>query len=358
MEHVESFSALAVYVHNMDPVLLPIWGELKVRWYGLAYLLGFFGGYLLLKHLAKRGLFVLKEDQVADFITYAAIFGVFLGGRLGYLLFYTLPERGFHVLLEDPLLLLRVWEGGMASHGGILGLTIFAFVYARRKKVSWLGLGDGLCAVVTVGLFCGRMANFINGELYGRAGQGVAWLMKFPGAFLSFNPPSPESAHFQEAMSAAVVANPEELGEAWNVYHEQLADPAVAGFAARDFLEKVQASGRSHPEVMEAVAPFLEPRHPSQLYEAFLEGALLFAILWVIRIKLPQLKHGMITGMFFILYALFRVFVEGYREPDSSWVIEDVLTKGQFYSLFMVLLGIGFLAYAARKGRTFEERPT
>ena len=353
MELLSGFTTLAVWVNNLDPVLLDLWGPLKVRWYGLAYLLGFFVGFLLLRWLAKRNLFVLKEDQVGDFITYAAIFGVFLGGRIGYILFYTLPERGFGTLLEDPLVLVRVWDGGMASHGGIIGLVLFSLFYARRKKISWLGLGDGLCAVATVGLFFGRMANFINGELYGRASQGVAWLMKFPGSLVSFDPPSPESERFNEAMKDAVAANPEQLSGAWNQYQAQLADPATAGFAARQLLNEVQAVGREFPEVIEALSPYLEARHPSQLYEAFLEGALLFAIFWVVRLKFSRLKHGVITGLFFILYAVFRVFAEGYREPDSS-VIAGVLTKGQFYSLFMVLIGAGFLVYAFRKGKSFE----
>lgn len=342
---VEAASAVAIWVHNLDPVLLPLWGPLKLRWYGLAYLLGFVGGYYLLRHLARRNLHVLKPEEVGDFIAYAAIFGVFLGGRLGYILFYALPERGWGSLLSDPLQILRVWDGGMASHGGIMGLALFSLYWARRKKISWLGLGDGLCVVAGLGLFCGRMANFINGELYGRASSGVAWLMKFPAALTSFDPPSPESKNFVEAMRDAVAVDPSRLGGAWEAYTapEQV-------LSANGLLEEVLAAGRDNPEVTQALAPYLEARHPSQLYEAFLEGALLFGILWFVRVRFPQLRHGVLTGLFFLLYAIFRTFAEQFREPDSSWIIENVLTKGQFYSLFMIAIGAAFLVFGWRKG--------
>ena len=342
-------SASAVWVHNIDPVLLPIWGPLKLRWYGLAYLLGFAGGYFLLRHLARRGLYVLKESEVADFIAYAAIFGVFLGGRLGYVLFYSVPESGWGAVLEDPLQILRVWDGGMASHGGIIGLALFSLYWARRKQVSWLGLGDGLCVVAGVGLFCGRMANFINGELYGRVSSGVAWLMKFPHSLVAFKPPSPESKQFHEAMREAVATDPERLAGAWEAYagpEPQLSGPGL--------LEVVLAAGRENPEVTGALAPYLEPRHPSQLYEAILEGALVFALLWFLRVHYPRMRHGVLTGLFFILYAVFRIVVEGFREPDSTWVVENVLTKGQFYSVFMIVVGAAFLGYGLRKGGRLE----
>ena len=122
---------------------------------------------------------------MADFIAYAAFFGVFLGGRLGYILFYQIPKnnfQGWHELLADPLMVLRVWDGGMASHGGILGLMIFTWVYARKQKVSWTAVGDGLCVVAPIGIGLVRLANFINGELYGRVANGVSWAMKFPAS--------------------------------------------------------------------------------------------------------------------------------------------------------------------------------
>ena len=142
---------IATYVDNLNPVALPIYGELALRWYGLAYLMGFVCGFLFLRNLAKRGLWVLKPEQTGDFIAGAAMFGVFLGGRVGYILFYQLPKIGWAGLAHDPLLVLRVWEGGMASHGGILGMAIFIWFYAKKHQVTWTGLGDGLCVVAPLG---------------------------------------------------------------------------------------------------------------------------------------------------------------------------------------------------------------
>jgi phosphatidylglycerol:prolipoprotein diacylglycerol transferase len=320
----------ATYVHHLDPVLFHL-GKFALRWYGLAYLGGFLAGFLLLKHLAKRGLWVLKPEQAGDFIAAAALFGVFLGGRLGYVLFYQIldPARGWHTIAADPLSIFRVWEGGMASHGGILGLILFTWFYSRRKKVSWTGLGDGLCVVAPVGLFFGRIANFINGELYGRVGHGVSWAMKFPLALNDAK--APESARFADAYQAASEVAPD-----------------LVNVPDRDVFESLLAANRQLPEVRHAIEPYLEPRHPSQLYEAALEGLLLLAILWTVRVKFPKAPHGLLTGLFFGCYALFRIFAEQFREPDASWVVEGVVTKGQFLSFFMFLFAAAFLIKAWR----------
>ena len=311
----------ATYVHDLNPVLWRITDAIQLRWYGLAYLFGFVAGFLLLRHLARRGLWVLKPEQTGDFIAAAALLGVFLGGRLGYLFFYQLPESGWGTLMRDPLIVLRVWEGGMASHGGILGLVIFTWFYAKKHKVSWTGLGDGLCVVAPVGLFFGRVANFINGELYGRVTQGVPWAVKFPLA-LQQEPAEVQSAAWQECSRV---------------------EPSLAG--SESFADLVTAV-RVNPEVAKALGNFLEPRHPSQIYEALLEGALLFAILWLVRVRMPKAPHGLLTGLFFGLYALFRILGEQFREPDSAMV--GFLTKGQFFSLFMFLFAAAFLLHAWR----------
>lgn len=315
---------VAVWVHDLDPEVFPLFGPLKLRWYGLAYLAGFVAGFLLLRHLARRGLWVLRPEMTGDFIAYCALFGVFLGGRLGYVVFYLVPEEGWGPLREDPFLVFKVWKGGMASHGGILGLTVFTFIYARMKKVSWPGLGDGLCVVAPLGLLFGRIANFINGELYGRIAEGVWWAVKFPKAL--FDPGAAESLRQDVALRAAQ-----------GVDH---------GVTPASLLAEMRGNG----ELQQAVEPFLLPRHPSQLYEAALEGGLLFAILWFLRVRYPKLRDGVLTGLFFILYALFRIFVEQFRMPDSSWIVEDWITKGQFYSFFMIIIGTGFLIHARRRG--------
>lgn len=315
----------ATYVHDLNPVLLRLTDAIQLRWYGLAYLVGFIGGFYLLRHLARRGLWVLKPEQTADFIAAAALFGVFIGGRIGWVLFYfmdgLLNPRWWPAIKADPLLVLRVWEGGMASHGGILGLVVFTWFYAKKHKVTWTGLGDGLCVVAPVGVFCGRMANFINGELYGRVADGVAWAVKFPLSLIE-QPVEVQSA-------------------AW-----QAATRIVPALADTDSLDVLIATARENPEVSAALGNFLPPRHPSQIYEALLEGALLFAILWLVRTRLPKAPDGLLTGLFFGFYALFRIIGEQFREPDSAMI--GFLTKGQFLSLFMFLFAAGFLFHSWR----------
>lgn len=334
----------ATYVHQLDPVIIDLFGKIQLRWYGLAYLAGFLAGYVLLKRLAERKLWVLPPEKTADFIAAAALLGVFIGGRLGYVFFYQIPRDGWASFMDDPLVLFRVWEGGMASHGGILGLVIFTFFYARKHKVSWTGLGDGLCVVAPIGLMCGRIANFINGELYGRIANGVAWAVKFPDALSKRE--LPEYGRFNEALAAAVDADPAFAKRIKEISEQGLAYPRSAQF------HELITANRESDAVTEAIAPYLEARHPSQLYEGLLEGALLFAILWFVRVRFPKAPHGLLTGLFFGLYATFRIFAEAYREPDAAWVIKGVLTQGQFLSLFMYLFAAAFLIFAFRKRAT------
>src|SRR6202140_2884224 len=164
---------LAYYLHDLDPIIFRIYDNIGPRWYGLAYVLAFICGYALLSLLAKRGYADIPPSRVGDFITGCALFGVIVGGRLGYVFFYK-PE-----MLREPLSILRVWEGGMSSHGGMLGILAFPFYYAWRHKISWMNLADNLVVTAPLGLFFGRCANFINGELYGRA-TNVSWAVQFP----------------------------------------------------------------------------------------------------------------------------------------------------------------------------------
>ena len=315
---------LAIYVHDLDPVALPIYGNVALRWYGLAYLMGFVAGFLLLRNLARRKLWVLEPEKTGDFIAAAALFGGFLGGRVGYVLFYHIPKMGWQSLAEDPLLVLRVWEGGMASHGGILGLAIFTWFYARKHKVSWPGLGDGLCVVAPLGLLFGRLANFVNGELYGRIATNVPWAVKFPRSLAE------ESEEVQSM--------------AWQACTR--VDPSLANAQS---IEALVVSARENPEVAKTLAEFLQPRHPSQIYEGILEGGLLFAILWLVRVRFPRAPHGLLTGLFFGLYAIGRIIGEQFREPDAAMV--GMLTKGQFLSFFMFAFSAAFLMHAWRRGK-------
>jgi phosphatidylglycerol:prolipoprotein diacylglycerol transferase len=309
---------LAFYVHNLDPFLVRFYGDVGIRWYGTAYLAGFVAAFYLLKWLARKGYGSLQEAQVPDFVFFAAIFGVLVGGRLGYVLFYR-P----HMILDDPLGIFRVWDGGMASHGGILGLVIFSFIYARRHHISWTGIGDNLVAAAPLGLMFGRLANFINGELYGRP-TTVPWAMQFPSELLDPN--------FPTEKVRAVVEKCQAL------------DPALA--RAIDPVREIIAAARTNPQIREVLSQFLIPRHPSQLYEAFLEGLLLFLCLITIRLRFRK-PDGITTGCFFLLYPTARIIGEFFREPDAP--LTGPFTRGQFLSLFMFLVGIAFLVHALRR---------
>jgi len=299
---------LAYYVHDLSPFLVKI-GGFGLRWYGLAYLAGFVIGTLLYRRLAQRGYSDLRPDQVSDFITMAALFGVLLGGRLGYMLFYD-PVGFFH----DPLLFFRVWEGGMASHGGILGLALYTLWYARKHGLCWRNLSDNIVVVAPVGIFLGRCANFINGELYGRAAN-VSWAMQFPKEILLWS-----SVRQEELLVRAASIDP--------------------AFGSPDLL----ISGvSSSPALRGLLAAQLTPRYPSQLVEAFLEGAFLFALLWILRTRV-RLPDGVLTGVFLITYALVRIAGECFREPDAP--LTAGMTRGQFLSLFMIVSGVGFLVWA------------
>ncbi len=299
----------AYYVHNLDPFIFHLWGNVGPRWYGMAYVLAFICGYALLVRLAKQGYLDLPVERVGDFISWAALFGVMIGGRLGYAIFYK-PE-----MFRDPLSILRVWEGGMASHGGILGLVFFTLYYSWRHKIKWTNLGDNLVVAAPIGLFFGRCANFINGELYGRAAS-ISWAMQFPKELL-------------EPMNAAE------------------ADRAVAASQQIDSAitspEAIIESMRAHPHLADVLRPILTPRHPSQIYEALCEGVLLFAILWFVRTRMRQ-PNGVLTGLFLLCYAIFRIVVEYFREPDAAMI--GMFTRGQFYSFFMIAVGIAFIVVA------------
>jgi phosphatidylglycerol:prolipoprotein diacylglycerol transferase len=300
------------YVHNLDPFIFRLWDNVGPRWYGMAYVLSFIAGYLLLVLLAKRGYLDLAVSQVGDFITWAALFGVMIGGRLGYVLFYK-PE-----MLREPLSILRVWEGGMASHGGIFALVLFTLYYSRRHNVSWLNLADNVGVGAPIGIFLVRCANFINGELYGRI-AAVPWAVQFPKELL-------EPANAEKADRAIAVC--------------QRIDPALTTPDA------IVESVRTHSGVANALRGILTPRHPSQLYEALCEGVLLFTILWLVRTRSRQ-PNGVLTGLFLLCYAILRIVVENFREPDAPLV--GMFTRGQFFSFFLIALGIGFIAIAKKR---------
>lgn len=202
----------------------------------------------------------------------------------------------------------------MASHGGILGLGLYTLWYARRHRLSWLNLGDNLVVVAPVGLFFGRCANFINGELYGRI-TDVAWAMRFPKEILLYSP---------ERLSALLQRTRE-------------IDPAFSS------PEAVITGVAGSPALRVLLGSELPARYPSQLVEAGLEGIFLFLLLWLLRTS-ARLPNGALSGVFFLAYAGVRILGECFREPDAP--LTGVLTRGQFLSLFMILAGAALIAFS------------
>jgi phosphatidylglycerol---prolipoprotein diacylglyceryl transferase len=305
----------AYYLHDLDPIIFRIYDNVGPRWYGLAYVLAFICSYVLLRILAKTGYADLSVEKVGDFITGCALFGVIIGGRLGYVFFYK-PE-----MLREPLSILRVWEGGMSSHGGMLGVLLFTLYYSYRHKISWMNLGDNLVVTAPLGLFFGRCANFINGELYGRI-TNLPWAMQFPKELLD------HPAEADRGIATCTQIDP------------SLTTP-----------DAIISAVHGQPQVATALRSILTPRHPSQLYEAFFEGIVLFAILWFVRTRTRQ-PNGVLTGLFLILYAVFRIVIEHFREPDATLI--GPFTRGQFFSFFLIAIGVGFVA-AAKMRPTFPK---
>jgi phosphatidylglycerol:prolipoprotein diacylglycerol transferase len=255
---------------NIDPVLIAI-GPFAVRWYSLAYVAGIVLGGLYADWLNRKPPMQKNLKVYEDFMAWA-IFGIILGGRLGYVLFYNLP-----FYLENPLDILKVWHGGMSFHGGLIGTIVATIIFCKKNKIGVWPLFDLLACAAPIGLFFGRMANFINGELYGRP-TDVPWAMIFPtGGDL--------------------------------------------------------------------------PRHPSQLYEAGLEGLVLFSVL-LLAAKFTNIKAkaGALSGIFMSGYALSRMIIEHFREPDEQigFLFGDI-TTGQLLSIPMFIAGLVIIFVAVRR---------
>jgi phosphatidylglycerol:prolipoprotein diacylglycerol transferase len=248
----------------IDPIIFSI-GPIALRWYGTMYLIGFVAAMFMANKAADNSKGLWTRDQVSDLLFYSFL-GVILGGRVGYVLFYQ-----FDYFIADPLYLLKIWEGGMSFHGGLLGVILAIFIFAKKTNKSFLTVGDFVAPLVPIGLGMGRLGNFINAELWGRQ-TDVPWAMVFP------------------------------------------------------------------------TDPLGLPRHPSQLYEFFLEGVVLFIILYVICRKPRSL--GLAAGTFLIGYGVFRSIVEFFREPDAHLGLYfSFISKGQILSIPMILIGLFIIYY-------------
>lgn len=303
---------LAYYVHDLSPFLWNFGNGVGLRWYGLAYVMAFVVAYGLYMRLVRAGYSDLKSGQVGDFITGVAFFGVILGGRLGYMVLYDWDRFS-----SNPLVFFKFWDGGMSSHGGMIGVVVFTWIYARRRHVSWLNIGDNLVVVAPVGLFLGRCANFVNGELFGRVAT-VPWAVQFP----------------KELYSAPVETVQLAVAEAGQINPRWVS------------VGEVVENARFSQPLREQLAGTLSPRHPSQIYEALLEGAVLFGLLWILRTRF-RLRDGVLTGIFFIAYAVVRIVGEMYREPDAPLI--GGATRGQFFSIFLIALGVVFISLSRRR---------
>ena len=262
---------------QFDPVLVQL-GPLSIRWYALAYITSLVVGWRLVRRFAQWTPVVATPLQVDDFLTWATL-GVVLGGRLGYVLFY---QPG--VYLTHPAMILAVWEGGMSFHGGMLGVAVAIIVFCRRNGIPMFGFADRIAIVTPIGLGLGRLANFINGELWGRpASLELPWAMKFPR--------TPDCPSFPELCAA---------------------------------------------------------RHPSQLYEALLEGLLLLVVMLLLsRRQDLRARFGLLTGVFLSGYAIARMIGEYFREPDAFLgFLAFGTTMGQILSVPMLLAGLWLIARA------------
>ena len=276
------------YFHNINPIAFSI-GPLAVHWYGIMYLLGFLGAWYLGNRRRQQGRLPVSYEQFSDLAFYAML-GVIVGGRIGYMLFYISPSW----IWTDPLALFRVWEGGMSFHGGLLGVLVAGWWWSRRNKIFFFDAMDFLAPLVPIGLGLGRLGNFIGGELWGRR-TDAPWGVIFPRSLEDIS-------------------------------------------TSRETLYKMYLDGQLNHEA----------RHPSQLYEFTLEGIVLFAVLWIYSRK-PRPRYA-VSGMFALLYGLFRFGVEFVREPDVQlgFIAFDWLTMGQLLSIPLIVAGIVLLWLSRR----------
>lgn len=345
------------YVHNLDPFAIQFTANFGIRWYGLAYLAGFILGYYTILRLTRAGATLFKEDEIADFVTYVAI-GVLAGGRLGYCLFYA-PDLFFAVDSRFPYWgVLRVNEGGMASHGGIIGVMVVCWLYARAKKISVWHVID-LCVLgSSLGFMFGRIANFINGELYGReASATLAWAVKFPQEMFVWV--SKEFTRLRDVAPAvdALGSIHTENGDlpvnasVWQSWLDSYGRDLNSRSFVHETLEQIIGAIQGGNEAVRvALAPALTPRHPSQLYQMFLEGFLVFVILMFVWRK-PQ-KPGVVSGWFGVLYCVARIIGEQFRMPDAHIGFQLFgLTRGQWLSFGFLMAAIMWLIWAYRSDR-------
>lgn len=246
---------------QISPIMFSL-GPVDIRWYSMAYLFGILVAWFLVNRNLKKYELPISKENIEDLVFYVTL-GIILGGRIGYVIFY-----GGSSFWQNPLLILQIWKGGMSFHGAVLGVIAAAWLFGRKIKYPFLGITDLIVLYAPIGIFLGRLANFINDELWGRV-TDVAWAVRFPsGGYL--------------------------------------------------------------------------PRHPSQLYEAFFEGIVMFVVLNVLwRYPFVRSRKGLVSGLFVLFYGIFRIAMEQFREPDAQLgFFFGGLTMGQMLSIPLILLGL------------------
>lgn len=359
-------TTLAVWLHNIDPFAIQFpQGFLLdgIRWYGLAYLATFAFGFLFTRRVTLMGRTTLKPAEVMDFVITVAI-GVIVGGRIGYVLFYK-PNLLIEFSGAFPFWgMLQLNKGGMSSHGGMIGVGVAVWFYAwrsRRKSTpqipveshDWLHLFDFASFAATIGFFFGRIANFINAELVGRAcAEDFPLAVKFPQELHDLSYEFAFKGGDAKPMLALTDAV-ENLGVSAQQWTEAIATKNI------DFIDRtihqlvtaIQDGGSRGSLIGDLVTPLLTAHHPSQLYAAFTEGVIVFtalAILW----RKPQ-KAGVVTGLFGALYGVMRIINEFFRTPDAHIANQEFavtgLTRGQLLSIVLVIASILLTIWCAKR---------
>ncbi|MCP4757976.1 MAG: prolipoprotein diacylglyceryl transferase [Planctomycetes bacterium] len=309
------------YLHRLDPVAIPLSSDWGIRWYGLAYLAGFVIAWLLIRWMARTGRSLVPEAAVGDLVVYCVV-GVLVGGRLGYAFFYQ-PEILISFSASPPWWeLLAIHRGGMASHGGIIGVVVAMIIFARRHALPAMHVVDLVALAACPGLFLGRIANFINGELWGKRLSDAAqtnppwWSVKYPDEVLL--------GTIDISSVQASVGGQETIHEA-----------------------VVTAIKEGDPVITESIVPHLTAWWPSQLVQAISDGPVLLLILIFIWWK-PR-KPGIVSGSFLIAYGILRVITELVRQPDEGVSLVLGLQRGQLLSVGMILIGIILVAVCSSR---------
>jgi phosphatidylglycerol:prolipoprotein diacylglycerol transferase len=322
---------LQSYLHQLDPFVIQISETIGLRWYGLAYISGFLVAWAAIKWLGKKGVILVSPNKAGDLI-FAGILGVLLGGRLGYVLFYD-PVLLYTFTNEFPWWkVLAIQDGGMASHGGMIGVCAAFALWGKKNHVPILHLFDVASVFTTAGFFFGRIANFINGELWGKQ-------------ISSQQPNSPWwSVKYPTEITEVWIQNPAKYESQLKAI-EPLRSEIVGGEQFYQSVVNAAYSGNQH--VIETIQPLLTSWHPSQIYQAVAEGPVLFLLLSAVWWK-PR-NPGVVGGWFAIFYGILRILTEEFRQPDEGVEMFFGFSRGQILSICMVLFGICLVAYSASK---------